>query len=147
MGAVADATLQTGGKVIGVIPDFLAVKEVAHKGLSELHIVSSMHDRKAMMANLADGFIMLPGGYGTLEEFTETLTWAQLGLHQKPMGVFNVAGYFDKLLNFFDHMTHEGFLGQMVRDMILTSDDPKILIAGMSVYKPLQPIHAAKIKS
>lgn len=145
MGAIADATLQWGGKAIGVIPNFLAAKEVAHQGLSQLHIVSSMHDRKAMMANLADGFIMLPGGYGTLEEFTETLTWAQLGLHQKPMGILNVNGYFDKLLDFFGHMTYEGFLGQTFRDIVLTGDEPKNLLEIMRVYKPIQFAHPGNI--
>jgi uncharacterized protein (TIGR00730 family) len=105
-----------------------------------------MHERKAMMANLADGFMMLPGGYGTLEEFTETLTWAQLGLHYKPMGVLNLAGYFDGLLSFFDHITQEGFLSQAMRDIVLVSDDPKTLIEKMSVYKPIQLMHSVKVK-
>ena len=101
MGAVADAVLTARGHVTGIIPEALVVKEVAHAGLSELRVVKSMHERKATMADLADGFIALPGGWGTLEEFFEVLTWAQLGLHQKPCGLLNVERYFDRLLAFF----------------------------------------------
>lgn len=134
MGAVADAVLSSGGNVIGVMPDFLVAKEVAHKGLSEFYTVPTMHERKAKMADLADAFIMLPGGYGTLEEFTETLTWAQLGLHQKPMGVLNVAGYYDKLLEFFDGMVTAGFLGQKLRDLVLEATTPETLLKRLSSH-------------
>src|SRR3712207_3382260 len=109
MGTVADAVLAEGGKVIGIIPDALATREVAHAGLTELHVVSSMHERKAMMADLAEGFIALPGGFGTFEEFCEIITWAQLGIHEKPCGLLNVAGYYNSLESLFDHATSEQF--------------------------------------
>ncbi len=107
MGAVADAALAAGGKVIGVIPQSLVLKEVAHSGLTELRVVDSMHERKAMMADLSGGFIALPRGFGTFEEFCEVLTWAQLGLHRKPCALLNVNGYFDDLLRLFDHGVEE----------------------------------------
>jgi uncharacterized protein (TIGR00730 family) len=110
MGALADAVLTAGGDITGVIPESLVAREVAHAGLSTLHVVSSMHARKAMMAELSDAFIALPGGWGTLEEFFEVLTWAQLGLHQKPCGLLNVDGYFDGLLSFLDHAVGERFV-------------------------------------
>ena len=118
MGVVADAVLASGGQVVGGIPEALVAKEVAHQGLSELRIVGSMHERKAAMAELADGFIALPGGWGTLEEFFEVLTWGQLGLHRKPCGLLNTTGYFDGLLSFVDHSIHEGFVRREYRRMI-----------------------------
>src|SRR6188472_4282994 len=125
MGALADAVLAGQGHVIGVIPERLVAREIAHTGLSDLRIVSSMHERKAMMADLADAFVALPGGWGTLEEFFEVLTWAQLGLHQKPCGLLNVGGYFDGLLAFLDHAVAERFVraenGALV--MVATSVD------------------------
>ena len=132
MGKLADAVLANGGKATGVMPDFLAAKEIAHPDLSELHLVASMHERKALMAELADGFVMLPGGFGTLEEFMEVLTWAQLGLHSKPLGLLNTAGYYDPLLSFFDHAVREGFVGQTLRDLILESSEPAGLLEAMS---------------
>ncbi|MFL5243070.1 MAG: TIGR00730 family Rossman fold protein [Gemmataceae bacterium] len=110
MGVLADAVLQAKGEVIGVIPKSLVDREVAHAGLTELHIVNTMHERKALMADRADGFAALPGGYGTADEFFEILTWAQLGLHAKPIGLLNIAGYFDSLLEWLNHMIREGFL-------------------------------------
>ncbi len=136
MGTVADAVLAAGGQVIGVIPDFLATKEIAHWGLTKLHIVGSMHERKALMASLSDGFIALPGGYGTLEEFCEVLTWGQLGLHQKPLALLNIGGYYNPLLAFFDNALAEGFLNSTLRSLILEATTPEILLDGMISYKP-----------
>jgi uncharacterized protein (TIGR00730 family) len=131
MGIVADAVLEAGGRVIGVIPDPLASEEVAHNGLTELHVVPDMHRRKAMMADRADGFLTLPGGIGTFEEFFETLTWAALKLHQKPMGVLNVAGYFDPMLALLDHAVAEGFLRTKHMELLSTSSDPEELVVEM----------------
>ena len=119
MGLIADAVLTAGGEVTGVIPGFLNEHEVAHQGLTELHVVDNMHERKALMAELADAFVALPGGYGTLEELFEVITWAQLGFHDKPIGVLNVAGYFDRLLDFFHVSVKEGFLQPEHRSMLL----------------------------
>ena len=119
MGVLADAARAQGGEVIGVIPQSLADREVAHSGLSELHVVESMHDRKALMADLAAGFIALPGGFGTLEEFCEVITWSQLGLHRKPCGLLNVAGYFDSLIAMFDYGTSQGFISAENRTIVL----------------------------
>ena len=135
MGAVADAALAAGGKVIGVIPTDLVEKEVAHSGLTELHVVSSMHERKALMAELADGFIAMPGGFGTCEELIEVLTWAQLGLHSKPCGLLNVAGYYDPLLKFFAHSQHEGFITSVHADLLLAEKNPQELIVKMTEFK------------
>jgi uncharacterized protein (TIGR00730 family) len=131
MGIVADAVLEGGGRVIGVIPDPLATAEVAHDGLTELHVVADMHQRKAMMADRADGFLTMPGGIGTFEEFFETLTWAALKLHQKPMGILNVAGYFDPMLALLDHAVNEGLLRAKHLGLLITSDDPDELVAAM----------------
>jgi uncharacterized protein (TIGR00730 family) len=128
MGAVADAVLAARGHVTGIIPEALVAKEVAHAGLSELRVVRSMHERKAMMADLADGFIALPGGWGTLEEFFEVLTWAQLGLHQKPCGLLNVEGYYDRLLSFMGHAVDEGFLKRENGAMVAVSSSPAALL-------------------
>jgi uncharacterized protein (TIGR00730 family) len=135
MGALADAALSQDGRVIGVMPQALVAKEVAHQGLTELRVVESMHERKAMMGELADGFVALPGGWGTLEEFFEVLTWGQLGLHQKPCGLLNVHGYFDGLLAFVDHSIDEGFVRREYRPMICVSDSPDDLLDAMAAYK------------
>ncbi|NPV93050.1 MAG: TIGR00730 family Rossman fold protein [Firmicutes bacterium] len=138
MGAMAEATLQQGGKVIGVIPQALVDREIAHPDLTELHIVKSMHQRKALMAELADGFIALPGGLGTLEEFCEVLTWAQLGMHQKPCGMLNLDGYYQHLIEFFDHAVSECFFSPENRSMILIEQEPGLLLQRMRSYRPGQ---------
>lgn len=118
MGVIADAALAAGGEVIGVIPEALATKEVAHGGLTQLHVVASMHERKALMADLSDGFIALPGGFGTMDEFHEILTWAQLRIHSKPVGLLNTGGYYDELLALFDKMVREGFVTVTNRSLV-----------------------------
>ncbi len=135
MGALADAALAAGGKVIGVIPEDLVKKEVSHKGLTLLTIVKSMHERKAKMAELSDGFIAIPGGYGTLEEFCEVLTWSILGIHKKPCGILNIEGYFDPLLKFFDDSAKCEFITQEHRDLVLVSDSVSDLLKRMQEYK------------
>jgi uncharacterized protein (TIGR00730 family) len=127
MGIVADAVLEAGGPVVGVIPEPLATEELAHDGLSELHVVSGMHERKALMARVASGFLTLPGGIGTYEEFFETLTWAALGLHAKPMGLLNVDGYFNPLLKLLDHAVDERFVRPAHLDLLRVSSDPEAL--------------------
>jgi uncharacterized protein (TIGR00730 family) len=139
MGVIADQVLQDGGRVIGVIPRQLVEKELAHRGISDLRIVGSMHERKALMAELADGFIALPGGYGTVEEFSEVLTWGQLGLHQKPMGMLNVAGYFDHFLRFLDHAVHVRLLRPEHRQLVLESDSAEGILQRLTAWQP-QPI-------
>ena len=134
MGVIADRVLEQGGKVHGVIPKMLEDKEIAHQGLTELHVVTSMHERKSMMAILSDGFIGLPGGFGTLEELIEIVTWGQLQFHDKPVGVLNVRGYFDHLLNYFDHATAEGFLRPENREMLLQDPDPAGLVQQFERY-------------
>ena len=134
MGAVADAVLRKGGEVIGVIPQSLVEKEVAHKGLGNLRITSSMHERKALMAELSDGFIALPGGIGTLEETFEVWTWAQLGLHTKPCALLNTEGFYDGLGSFLDTVVEEGFLKGIHRKMLISENDPKTLLATMKAY-------------
>ncbi|NEU32628.1 TIGR00730 family Rossman fold protein [bacterium LRH843] len=136
MGAVADSVLEANGKVIGVIPDFLDKKEVTHTHLTELFIVSSMHERKAKMADVADGFIVLPGGPGTMEEFFEIFTWAQLGLHQKPCGFLNINHYYDPLVALFNQMTNEQFLEEKHRSMALVDTEPDGLIDQFLAYTP-----------
>ncbi|BAY43225.1 hypothetical protein SAMD00079811_08040 [Scytonema sp. HK-05] len=136
MGTIADATLAAGGEVIGVIPDFMVAKEIAHAGLTQLHIVKSMHERKTMMAQLSDAFVALPGGYGTLEEFCEVLTWAQLGLHQKPFGLLNVNGYYSPLLKFFDQAVTEEFLRPINRSLVLEASEPENLLDLLANYQP-----------
>ncbi len=128
MEVVAEACLAEGGRVLGVIPQFMADKQLARHDLSALHVVGSMHERKALMADLADAFIGLPGGYGTLEEFCEMITWRQLQLHHKPCGLLNVDGFFDSLLTFWDHQTREGFLAPENRGLVLVADDPAMLL-------------------
>lgn len=129
MGILADAVLERRGKVHGVIPKMLVEREIAHPGLTELHVVTSMHERKSMMAALADGFIALPGGFGTLEELIEILTWAQLQYHDKPCGLINVRGYFDGLIAYLDHAVAEGFLRPENRRLLLAGDTAAGLIA------------------
>lgn len=136
MGAVADAALAAGGEVIGVMPRSLVEREVAHRKLRDLRVVGSMHERKALMAELADAFIALPGGLGTLEEFFEVWTWAQLGEHSKPLGMLNVAGYYDPLLVFFDHLVNERFIRPEHRAMVLVEEDCGTLIARFASYSP-----------
>ena len=136
MGALADAALAEGGHLLGVMPESLVAKEVAHTGLTELRVVKSMHERKAMMAELSDGFVALPGGWGTLEELFEVLTWAQLGLHRKPCGLLNVAGYFDPLLAFLDHTIDEGFVRREQRAMVTVATTPAQLLDLFAAYEP-----------
>jgi uncharacterized protein (TIGR00730 family) len=141
MGTVADACLEAGGTVIGVIPEALMGKEVAgravdHRALTRIEVVDSMHTRKARMAELSDGFIALPGGFGTFEEFCEILTWGQLGFHVKPMGLLNVEKFYDPLLGLFDHAVKEGFLRQQNRDMVLAETDIERLLEVMTHYRP-----------
>jgi uncharacterized protein (TIGR00730 family) len=133
MGKVADAVIKSGGSAIGVIPKYFADK-VSHQGLTELYIVDSMHERKAKMFELSDGFIALPGGFGTIEEITELLTWAQLGINKKPCGMINVNGYFDKLLAFFDSGVAEGFIKQVHREMLIVEDSPGTLLDRFEEY-------------
>ncbi|MBT8091957.1 MAG: TIGR00730 family Rossman fold protein [Gammaproteobacteria bacterium] len=134
MGVIADAVLERGGKVHGVIPEMLCEKELAHQGLTELHVVASMHARKTMMAALSDGFIAMPGGYGTLEEIIEMVTWGQLKFHDKPCGLLNVDGYFDHFLSFLDHANAEGFLRAENRRMLLHDTTPAGLVQQFERY-------------
>ena len=138
MGAIASTIYEQNGEVIGVIPRALVDKEIAYTNLSDLRIVESMHERKNLMFQLADGFIALPGGLGTLEEFFEMLTWAQLGLHSKPCGLLNIKGYFDNLVKFLKHTVDEKFVDPEYLDMVLMDDNPDMLIEKMMVYKPPQ---------
>jgi len=135
MGAIANSVLKNNGEVIGVIPHFLQQKEIAYNNLSQFYLVDTMHERKNKMNDLSNGVIAMPGGFGTLEEFFEMLTWAQLGLHQKPIGILNISGFYDELLNFIDTMVNKGFLKNVNRDMILVSDQPDVLIEKMKAYK------------
>lgn len=128
MGKIADAALTAGGSAIGVIPAALRDKEIAHTGLTELHVVDSMHSRKLRMAELADAFIAMPGGFGTLDESFEALTWTQLGIHSKPLGFLNVDGFYDGLLSFADTQTAHGFVRAAHRDMVIADDGPEALI-------------------
>ena len=136
MGVIADAMLASGAEVIGVIPNPLVSRELALKGLSDLRVVSSMHERKAVMADLADGFVALPGGFGTLEEFFEIVTWGQLGIHRKPFGLLNVRGYFDGLLRFLDHCMAEQFLKPAHRATILSASEPAALLDLFARHQP-----------
>jgi uncharacterized protein (TIGR00730 family) len=135
MGEMAKSVIKSGGKAIGVIPQFLVDKELVYDRLTEVRIVDSMHDRKALMAELAHAFIAMPGGYGTLEETVEVLTWAQLGLHRKPIGLLNVDGYYNFLNRFFDHMVGQGFLSKEYKDMLLVRNRPAALLESLSAFK------------
>ncbi len=136
MGALADTVLNEGGKVIGVIPKLLEEREISHQHLTELYTVDTMHERKAKMADLADGFIALPGGPGTLEEFFEIFTWAQIGLHQKPCGLLNINNYYNPLISLFDHMVEQEFLQDKYRSMAIIKSDPRMLIDRFNTYEP-----------
>ncbi|NNC77991.1 MAG: TIGR00730 family Rossman fold protein [Woeseiaceae bacterium] len=134
MGVIADRVLELGGKVHGVIPKMLQDKEIAHEGLTELHVVPSMHQRKTVMAALSDAFVAMPGGFGTLEEIIEIVTWGQLQIHDKPCGLLNVDGYFDPLLRYLDHAVDEGFLRIENRRMLLSDDDAARLLTRLERY-------------
>ena len=136
MGVIAESVQRGGGEVIGVIPQSMVKKELAFTGLSDLRIVGSMHERKAVMADLADGFIAMPGGLGTLEEFFEVLTWTQLGIHRKPSGILNVEGYFDTLLAFLDYSVAERFVKEVYRSMLIVDRDPAHLLDRFTSYVP-----------
>ncbi len=131
MGAIADAALAAGGEVIGVIPESLGSEEVAHTGITQLHVVQSMHERKALMSDLSDGFIALPGGFGTMDEFHEILTWRQLGIHNKPIGLLNVEGYYDQLLALYERMSEDGFLNARTRSLFVSSSAIEELLERM----------------
>ena len=136
MGALADAVLAAQGHVTGVIPEALVAREVVHSGLSDLRIVSSMHERKATMADLSDAFVALPGGWGTLEEFFEVLTWSQLGLHRKPCGLLNVGGYFDGLLSFLDHAIDQQFVPGENAPLVLVATSVDAMLDAIEAYRP-----------
>lgn len=136
MGSLADTSLRHGGSVVGVIPKKLKDVEIAHKQLTELHVVETMHERKSKMADLADGFVALPGGAGTLEEWFEVFTWSQLGYHTKPCGLLNVNGFFNPLIAMLDHTIEQGFMNKDYREMILIASDPKELLMKMDSYSP-----------
>jgi uncharacterized protein (TIGR00730 family) len=137
MGMLADSMLQAGGEVIGVIPRTLVAKEVAHRGVTELRIVDTMHERKALMNDLSDAFIALPGGFGTLDEFFEILTWSQLGIHGKPSGLLNVVGYYDRLLAMLDHAVAERFLRPAHRQLVIADTDADVLLQRLSDFVPV----------
>lgn len=136
MGAIADAVLEAGGEVIGVIPEALRDKELAHQGCTELHVVSTMHERKSLMADFAKGFIAMPGGFGTFDEMFEMLTWGQLGYHTRPCGFLNVAGYYDALFAFLDSCVEAKFVTRAHREMIITATGPGELLDGMAAFQP-----------
>jgi len=136
MGLVADAALAHGGHVIGVIPEKLNMREIIHHGLPDLRIVKDMHERKALMAELADGFIALPGGYGTFEEFFEVLAWSQLGWHTKPFGLLDIAGFYRSLLVFLDHTRNEGFIRPQHRELVLVADEAETLLQKLKEFRP-----------
>jgi uncharacterized protein (TIGR00730 family) len=139
MGVLADTALAEGGEVVGVMPQGLIDREIGHRGLSELHVVGSMHERKALMAELADGFVALPGGIGTLEELIEVYTWSQLGLHRKPLGLLNVAGYYDALVAFLDHAVEEAFLRPQHRAVLVVESQPAALLGRLARAQPATP--------
>jgi len=142
MGALADAALANGGRVVGIIPQSLVDAEIAHRGLTELHVVHTMHERKAEMTRRADALLILPGAWGTLDELFEALTWAQLGIHHLPCGLWNVDGYYDLLLQFLDHTVAERFLKEEDRDLLLVSRELPGLLEKMAAYQPrYQPIN------
>jgi uncharacterized protein (TIGR00730 family) len=136
MGVLADAVLSAGGEAVGVIPEHLMAREVGHKGLTKLHVVRSMHERKALMADLSDAFVAMPGGYGTLEEFCEMVTWSQLGLHAKPCGILNVLGYYSPLLAMLDHAVEERFLKPENRALVLARNSVAELLGALEEWRP-----------
>lgn len=136
MGKIAETVLANGGQVIGIIPEQLAAREVAYAGLTELFVVTSMHERKALMAELSDGFIALPGGFGTFEEFCEIVTWAQLGIHQKPCALLNVAGFYDSLIAMIDYSTSQNFIRPEHRSLVLVDDNIETLYQKMKNFEP-----------
>src|ERR1039457_6891851 len=138
MGTIADAVLNAGGEAVGVIPEHIMAREIGHKGLTKLHVVHSMHERKALMADLSDAFVALPGGFGTLEEFCEVMTWTQLGLHAKPCGILNVMGFYSPLLRMFDHAVEERFLKPEDRALVLARDQPPELLQALEEWRPVQ---------
>jgi len=138
MGVIADAVLAAGGEAIGVIPQALVDRELAHRGMTEMRVVETMHQRKALMADLSDGFIALPGGFGTADELFEILTWRQLGIHNKPVGLLNTEGYFDPLLSWLDGTVAEGFVRQAHRDLLLVAQDAKPLLDLLQAYRPIE---------
>lgn len=135
MGKIADTVLANGGRVIGIIPESLAIREVAHAGLTELHVVDSMHERKALMAEFSDGFIALPGGFGTFEEFCEIVTWAQLGIHRKPCALLNVDGFYDHLIALFDFSNRQKFIRDEHRKLVLVESEIERLFVLMKEYR------------
>ena len=147
MGAVADSALAAGGQVIGIIPEALVAAEVAHKGLSELHVVGTMHQRKQAFTDLSDGFVTIPGGTGTMDELWEAMSWAQLGYHGKPVGLLNVAGFYDGLLQFWAKMGETGFVRPQHRGILIASDDLDDLLAKMAAYQPHATIFAMKAEN
>ena len=138
MGIIADSVRKAGGEALGVIPEHLMAREVGHGGLTKLHVVHSMHERKALMADLSDGFVAMPGGFGTLEEFCEVLTWTQLGLHAKPCGILNILGYYSPLLAMFDHAVEERFLKPENRALVLAGESPTDLLQAMDEWRPVR---------
>lgn len=140
MGAIADAVLAEGGEVVGILPHGLFKREIGHEHLTKLHMVNSMHERKALMADLADGFIALPGGYGTFDELFEAITWAQIGLHSKPVGLLNVMGYFDPLLALIAHAAAEGFIPPRSVQIVLQKETPGELLEAFTAYTPAPPL-------
>ena len=142
MGTIADAVLAAGGEATGVIPDGLMRREIGHRGVTKLHVVETMHQRKALMADLSDAFIALPGGYGTLEEFAEIVTWSQLGIQIKPCALLNIEGYWDGLLSFLDHAVEEDFVRPENRDMIVLGNTPEEILDKIQEWKP--PAHVEK---
>ncbi len=145
MGAVADAALEAGGEVIGVIPEALVGTEVAHRGCTELHVVPGMHERKRLFADLADGFLTLPGGVGTMDELWEAISWAQLGYHSKPVGLLNAAGFYNGLLEFNAHMISVGFIRPQHKDILISDDDLDRLLTRMAAHVPHKTILAMKV--
>ena len=136
MGVLADAALAAGGEAIGVIPEAMVAREIAHQGLTELRVVRSMHERKTLMADLADAFIALPGGYGTFEEFFEAVTWTQLGIHSKPCGLLNLEGYYDTLLALLDRAVSDGFIREANRSLVLDAPDVPTLLQKLEAFRP-----------
>jgi uncharacterized protein (TIGR00730 family) len=140
MGILADAALANGADVTGVIPGAMATKEIAHQGLHDLRVTGSMHERKALMAQLSDGFVAMPGGFGTFEELLEIVTWAQLGIHGKPVGILNVGGYFDPLLELIERGIRDEFIRPEYRELFVTADDPDVMLEKLAVHRPPPPV-------